>query len=119
MQKPRSATFIDCNFQFARLQESIFRGAHLGWSKEPPQEMGDWIDVGYGEMQFGQTYWPPFHEADLSGVSFEDVSFENADFREALNILECSFAGATGLNTCLFDDDVKEQVLRQAESGHD
>lgn len=113
----RSATFTDCNFQSSQLQGAVFRGAHLKWSKEPPEEMGEWVDVDEGPPAFRPTYYPPFHEADLKGTSFEDVLFENADFRGAKNIEACTFSGARGLNECLFDsEEVKEEVLRNASS---
>ena len=111
----RLATFTDCNFRGARLQGAVFRGARLKRSNKPPEEMGEWVDMDDGDRVFHQFYYPPFDEADLKGASFEDVLFENADFRGARNIEECSFVGAKGLDDCLFDsDEVKEEVLRKA-----
>ena len=113
----RAATLKDCNFRDARLQGAAFRGAHLEWSEDPPEEMGTWEDMGDRDMAFRQTYWPPFDGADLKGASFEDVFFRNGDFRGALNIRDCSFASAEGLDECLFDDEeVKIQVLEAAQS---
>ena len=114
----RFATFRDCNFQGAQLQEAVFRGAYLEWSETPPEEMGELENVEEGGVLFRQTYYPPFDEADLKGSSFEDVRFQNADFRNAVNIEDCTFAGAKGLEECLFDnEEVKEQILRKASSG--
>ena len=114
----RFATFKDCNFRDARLRGAAFRGAHLEWSEEPPEQMGKWEDIGDRDMAFHQTYWPPFDGADLKSASFDDVFFRNADLRGALNILSCSFAGAEGLDQCLFDDEeVKKWVLEAAQSG--
>ncbi len=114
----RFATFKDCYFLDSRLQGAVFRGAHLEWSEEPPQEMGEWLDTGDGDMAFRQIYWPPFDNADLNGASFENVHFLNADLRGALNVQDCSFTGAEGLDTCLFDDeDVKKRVLEAAKPG--
>ena len=54
---------------------------------------------------------------NLKGASFEDVTFRNADFRDAVNIGDCTFTGAKGLDECLFDNEgVKEQILRKASS---
>ena len=69
-----------------------------------------------GSGAFVQTHYPPFHTTDLKGASFEDATFENADFREALNLEHCDFRGARGLETCVFDDeDTKRHVLRAAK----
>lgn len=114
----RFAMFKDCNFRDARMQGAVFRGAHLEWTQRPPDEMGEWIDVDDGNSAFRQNYWPPFDEVDLSGVSFQDVCFTNADFRGALNVKDCSFSGAEGLGECLFDDDeIKRRVQEAAKSG--
>ena len=113
----RFATFKDCNFRDARMQGAVFRGAHLEWTQQPPDDMGEWIEVDDGNGAFLQTYWPPFDGVDLSSVSFQDVCFTNADFRDALNVQDCTFSGAEGLGGCLFDDDeIKKRVLAGAKS---
>ena len=113
----RFATFKDCNFREARLHGAVFRGAHLEWSQEPPDEMGEWIETEDGQGAFLQTYWPPFDNVDMKGVSFQDAYFKNADFRDALNVLDCCFSGASGLDDCLFDNDkLKRQVQEAAQS---
>lgn len=109
------ATFTDCNFQSAQLQDAVFRGACLKWSETPPEEVGKWVDIGDGHAALDQTYYPPFDGADLKGASFEDVVFRNVDFRAAVNIEHCTFTGASGLTECLFDnEEVKEKILRKA-----
>lgn len=113
----RFATFKDCEFQDARLQGATFRGAHIEWSKEPPEEMGVWEELGDGEAAFMRTYRAPFDGVDLTGVSFDDVVFKNADFRDALNVQKGSFKGAQGLDECVFDNEkVKGQVLEAARA---
>ena len=114
----RLATFKDCNFQKAQLQDAVFRGAYLDWSKKPSVEMGEWLDTGEGGTAFNQTYCPPFDGADLNRVSFEGVLFQNADFRGATNIETCTFGGAKGLDKCLFDnEEVKGWALQTAQGG--
>ncbi|MDE0150821.1 MAG: pentapeptide repeat-containing protein [Rhodospirillaceae bacterium] len=115
----RFATFKDCNFRDARMQSAVFRGAHLEWTQRPPDEMGEWVEIEDGNSAFHQTYWPPFDGVDLSGVSFQDVCFTNADFRDALNVQGCSFSGAEGLAECLFDnDEIKKRAQEAAKSGN-
>ena len=62
------------------------------------------------------TNRPPFWKADLKGASFKNVAFRNADLRDAVNLMECNFAGATGLDDCIFDsDEIKQSVLLSAQ----
>ena len=76
------------------------------------------IDMENGDSAYRQTYLPPFDGADLRGASFEDVYFQNADFRGALNIQDCSFSGAQGLTKCVFDDDeITKWAQEAAKSG--
>ena len=106
------ALFKDCRFVNAQLCGALFRGAHIEWSAKPPEEMGEWEDMGDGTRSFIQTYMPPFMGANLKGTSFEKASFKNADFRDAKNIMHCEFRGARGLDRCMFDDDeVRTYVL--------
>ena len=110
------ASFRDCNFVDANLSGACFRGASLEWTSEPPDEIGDVVDMGDGQVAFLQTYYPPFSGAELSGASFEDATFRNVDFRDAKELLDCNFRGARGLESCEFDnDEMKENVLREAE----
>lgn len=113
----------DCKFVDANLSGATFNGANLEWTNTHPEKLGIWHEQPDGPPAFQQTHYPPFSEADLKGTSFADARFENADFREARNILECDFSGASGLETCLFDDDetknaIMEQVSKEKrESG--
>jgi uncharacterized protein YjbI with pentapeptide repeats len=68
-----------------------------------------------GEETGVRTHHPAFSTANLKGCSFRYAKFDYADFREADNILEADFTGALGLETCFFDDDVRERVLAQAK----
>jgi uncharacterized protein YjbI with pentapeptide repeats len=61
-----------------------------------------------------QIHYPAFAQANLKGCSFRYAEFDHADFREAENILEADFAGATGLESCFFDEKVRDQVLTSA-----
>lgn len=113
----RSARLLDCRFGDANLCGAIFNGALMKWTEAPPEETGEWMELEDGDRDWVRTYQPPFWRADLKGASFVNVAFRNADFREAENIEECSFAGATGLDDCIFDsEEVKQLVLRSAQS---
>ena len=114
------ATFKDCTFRETQLQGAVFRGANLEWSEEPPQFQYELLELDDGSEVPVQNYWPPFNEADLTDASFENATFKNADFRGALSIQNCSFVGAKGLETCLFDDEnVRKSVLKAARQGGD
>ena len=115
----RHCQLIDCSFRSAALQDSCFRGALLKWSQEPPESLYEVEGCNEDGSPFVvQEHYPPFDRADLSGVSFEYAVLENADFRNADGILEANFTGAYGLESCEFDDDVKDIILQrfQAES---
>ena len=110
-----SVLLRDCNFRDTLLSGAVFRGAHLEWSDEPPDELGFWEDTEHGDKHFFQTHYPPFDCTDLRGVSFEDAYLQNADFRNAINIQDCEFRGACGLETCIFDnEEMKRSVLESA-----
>lgn len=113
----RPSIFRDCWFGGAKLEGATFRGARMEWSDEPPAEVGHWDSTQEGESVFIPSYCPPFDGTDLAGVSFEDVEFRNADFREAHNLRDCQFAGSSGLEEALFDsDEDKEWALRAART---
>ena len=104
---------IDCCFQGCRLTGANFSGALLEWTEPPPKEIGHWEEVD-SSSYFVQTYYPPFHEVDLAGVSFERAVFRNADFRDAHNLENCNFSGAKGLDDCLFDNEhIRTKVLKK------
>ena len=72
-----------------KLEGATFRGAKIEWPDEPPAEVGHWDSTQEGEPPvFIPSYCPPFDCTDLAGVSFEDVKFRNADFREAYTYSE-------------------------------
>ena len=113
MERPRHAQFRDCRFVQADLRGATFKGALLEWTEEPPRETGYGDETPEGEPMWIQEHYPPFYRADLSGTSFEDAAFRNADFRDAENLDKCKFAGATGLEDCKFDsEEDRERVLR-------
>ena len=117
VEPPRYAQFRECRFEEANLASATFKGALMKWTEKPPEETGDWGETRDGEPIWVPTYRSPFHMADLSGTSFEDVAFQNADFRDATNLDECRFAGATGLEDCVFDcEEDKERVLEMART---
>ena len=111
----RPSIFRDCWFGGAKLEGATFRGAKIEWSDEPPAEIGHWDSTQEGEPVYIPYYCPPFDGTDLAGVSFEDVEFRNADFREAYNLRECRFAGSSGLEEAWFDsEEDKDWALRSA-----
>jgi uncharacterized protein YjbI with pentapeptide repeats len=113
----RSASFSNCSFISTNLTGAIFDGAQLEWSDVPPESLYEYE----GENEDGspillQAYYGPFHEANLSHVSFEYVRFKNADFREAEHIEQANFYGATGLEASVFDSqEIKDFVLKAAQ----
>jgi uncharacterized protein YjbI with pentapeptide repeats len=115
---PRHACFTDCTFIQTDLHGASFNGASLKWTKTPPEELYEYHEDEYGQHQGrSQTDYGPFDQANLAGTSFASVVFENADFRNAENILEAIFTGATGLEEALFDtDEIKRAVLNNAKA---
>ena len=98
---PRNAQLQDCWFTLAILKGATFKGASMVWTKKPSEKT--------------KAHLWPFCSADLAGASFEGVEFVNADFRGALNIRQCRFAGATGLEECMFEcEEDKKLVLGMA-----
>lgn len=111
----RFASITDCDFMECELSGAIFNGAHLEWTTQHPDEIGEEVENSDGSYGFMQTHYPPFSQANLGTASFLGAHFKNADFREAEGILECDFTGAKGLETCLFDDEnTKNLVLQKA-----
>ncbi len=107
------ARFLDCSFFNADLRNAIFNGALLAWTAPPPDTHFEHIDdEENGAPIIVQKSYGPFDGANLTGASFADVIFENADFRGAENILDANFSGAKGLDNAEFDgNDIKQAIL--------
>ena len=75
------ASFVDCSFVYSNLEGAVFNGAHIEWTNEPPDKTGEWEEFDNGPPAFHQTYYPPFHQANLAYASFQYARFKNADFR--------------------------------------
>ena len=113
--RSRHACLRDCRFEDADLRGATFKGAQMEWTEAPPEEIGQRDRTQEGEPIRIPARIPPFYRADLAGVSFEDVVFRNADFREAWNLRKCRFSGASGLAECMFDsEEDKAWVLQGA-----
>jgi uncharacterized protein YjbI with pentapeptide repeats len=95
-------------FHAATLVNACFDGATMRWTRMVPDE-NDWSRYE-GEVKI-PVYEPPFAEADLTGATFRYALLENADFRYALNVDEADFTGARGLETCFFDEGVREKIV--------
>lgn len=107
------ALLKDCNFVYAKLEKAVFNGAHLEWTTEHPQDCFEYDEENGSSYR---VHYPPFCDAQLEGASFRDVTFKNADLRGAIDVLECDFTGARGLESCLFDDEkTREAVLKMAK----
>ena len=105
------------SFISTKLIGACFDGAKLTWTDYKANK-DDWY-VGHGKddddyPMIEQVHYPAFSGADLKGCSFRYAKLDHADFREAENILEANFAGAEGLETCFFNDEVREQILASA-----
>ena len=117
-----TAHFKNCDFWDADLQLSIFDGASLIWDEPAPDDMYETVDENPdGSPARVKVVAGRFNEANLAHTSFRGCDFLNADFRDAYCIEYAHFQGATGLETCLFDDDeIKVKVLAQSkEQMHD
>lgn len=112
------AEFVDCSFTQTDLSKSKFSGASLEWTTAPIDEQWEYWEEEDGTPARMQTNYGPFYQADLTQTSFKECRFKNADFRDAENILEADFSGATGLDDAFFDtDDIRAAVLAQAGGG--
>jgi len=105
------------SFTNAKLTRACFDGALLSWTNFKSNR-DDWYE-NQGEDINGnpvrvQVHNPAFAYADLNGCSFRYVKFDRADFRDAENILKANFTGAEGLETCFFDDNVRDHILALA-----
>lgn len=104
----RFAKFIDCSFRKAILEGATFSGASLRWTKKPDLER---LESGHAEIEYPVTMNgppPPFQGTSLKGVNFSECVFENADFRDTINLDRAIFSKAKGLEDAVFHDDKKE-----------
>lgn len=107
----------DCTFIHADLRGAKFDGASLVCTRRIPDDLTEEIINSDGTYQGVQVVYPLFDGAMLSGASFKHVKFKNIDFRHAEGILEADFQSATGLESCVFDDeDTKLKVIALASS---
>ncbi|MEK6759722.1 MAG: RNA-binding domain-containing protein [Deltaproteobacteria bacterium] len=108
------ATYENCNFWSTDLRQAIFTGATLKWDAESVSaNESQWSiieEMDDGEPYSTPIYTPAFDGADLDKTSFEKCTFINADFRGAKNILNASFIEAKGLDTCFFDEGIREKL---------
>ena len=103
------------NFALANLENAKFEGAKLSWTNFV-ENKDDWYETDEdpdGRPFRIQNHYPAFQQANLSGCSFKHAELSRADFRDSDNILEADFTGAKGLETCFFDEVVREGILRQ------
>lgn len=104
-------------FTAANLTDASFAGANLSWSIYEPDQSKWYENLGEddeGRPMLNQIYYPAFAEADLTGCSFRYAKLDHADFRDADNILKADFREATGLETCFFDDEVRDRIIASA-----
>jgi uncharacterized protein YjbI with pentapeptide repeats len=108
----------DCNFVQSDLQGACFAGAALKWTEAPPDDLYERFEDDNGEYSgSSQIAYGPFDQANLTGTSFANVFFENADFRNAEGLLTADFTGARGLENARFDsEDVKGAILKMART---
>ncbi len=106
------------SFIGAHLTHASFEGAKLSWTDYVADRSQWYVDEGEdedGSPMLRQEYYPAFADADLKGCSFRYAALDHADFRDAENILEADFTAANGLETCFFNDDVRDRVLASAK----
>lgn len=104
--------YKDCDFWGTKLRNASFEGATLMWEEANViADEADWYE-GHDEADDGspimvQIYNPAFDGADLDGCSFKACRLAYADFRMAKNVNKADFTGATGLETCFFDEGMR------------
>jgi len=91
------------SFVGADLSGARFDSAKLIWTKYEADALSH-----YGGEE--PEYVPAFAGADLKNCSFRHTKLEHADFREAQNVDEADFTDAIGLETCFFDEDVRDRI---------
>lgn len=104
----KNLTFIEAN-----LTNSCFDGARMMWDDyiADPKTWYEQVDAEAATTGSIQTHYPSFSGANLLGCTFRYADLSFADFRNAENVLRADFSGATGLETCFFDENVRELVL--------
>lgn len=105
-------------FTSTNLTAASFAGARLSWTNYKADKSEWFIDHGEddeGRPMTEQAHYPAFAEADLKGCSFRSAQLDHADFRDARNIAGADFSGAKGLETCFFDEDVRDKILLSAK----
>lgn len=113
----KSGRYEDCNFWEADLQGSCFDATELHWTTTPPDTLEEVIaEEDDGRPIMTRTHHGSFNDADLAHASFKKCRFHWADFREAYNIETADFSGATGLETCEFDnEELKARIVARAK----
>lgn len=108
---------VDCSFQNSDLRKAVFDGSAMKWTSSPPSSLYEEFEYEDGTPGSTQAIYPAFDGADLTGASFKTVTFDNADFRNANNLLLADFAGARGLNSCAFDDaSTRAEIMARAKN---
>lgn len=100
------------NLRFVQtnLRNASFDGATLVWTDFKANE-DDWFEMEDNDPQKpAQVYAPPFEEAELAGASFRNANLQNADFRYAKGVEFVNLSGTKGLETCFFDEGVREKL---------
>ena len=113
----KSGRYEDCNFWDADLQGSKFDGVELVWNTAPQKSLYEIVEHDEEHIQNVRVHVGSFTDCDLADVSFRNCKFHGADFREANNLERADFAGATGLETCVFDsEELKAVMIAKAKS---
>lgn len=109
-----STRLEDCDFVDCNLTNSSFNNAILKYNIDfLVLKESDWHEDMTGEGHFAQVHYPPFWQADLTGVSFQNVTLENVDFRGVFSIENANFNSCVGLETCIFDKGVDIESIKK------
>ncbi len=116
---PNRGAYIDCSFRHCDMTGCSFDEAILEATEKPAKD-GDRYDYiadnDDGSPAYAQVEYGEFYEANLSNASFVRAELRNIDFRQCFNVETADFAGAVGLETCVFDTDAqKEAILTQSK----
>ena len=107
---PKWHPFTNLSFSKADLSDAVFDGAHLIYENESERKT---------ELSAGEVIHRQFEGAVLTRTSFKNATFKNCDFHGAKDILSADFSGANGLETCLFDPAILEQIKQKISSSKD